>query len=98
HYPRDDAQSERDAEDLEPELEDHPVDRASSRQPQRLKHRQPCRQTDRERREDDVERDRERELKARQRKGCELHGGPPALIATDYCARDRSASRTGHSK
>src|SRR5262252_5637592 len=40
-----------------------------------------------------MERDRERELNARQQKGCELHGGPPALIAIDYRARDRSASR-----
>src|SRR5262249_53123271 len=30
---------------------------------------------------------------ARQQKGRELHGGPPALIAIDYRARDRSASR-----
>src|SRR5215831_6415687 len=40
-----------------------------------------------------MERDRERELNARQQKGCELHGGPPALIAIDYRAPDRSASR-----
>src|SRR5215472_7507620 len=44
-----------------------------------------------------MERDRERELNARQQKGRELHGGPPALIAIDYCARGRSASRVGRS-
>src|SRR5262249_51747649 len=40
-----------------------------------------------------MERDGEGELKAGQQQGCELHGGPPALIAIDYRARDRSASR-----
>src|SRR5215472_10528815 len=40
-----------------------------------------------------MERDRECELNAGQQKGRELHGGPPALIAIDYRARDRSASR-----
>ena len=80
HDSRDDAQAERDAEYLEPELEQHPVDRAAGLEMQRLEHGEPGGQPDREGREDDVERDRERELNSRQKKSRGVHRKASCLV------------------
>ena len=67
------AEPERDAENLEPEFEDHSVGGAPGREMQRLQHGEPHRQPDREGRKDDVERDGERELQSRQEQRGQVH-------------------------
>jgi len=57
---------ERHAEDLQPELEHHAIGWASGRHVQGFEDGQPRRQPDRERRKNNVERDREGELQPRQ--------------------------------
>ena len=52
-------------EDLQPVAEEVEVDAAAGPQPQPFEHRQIARQPDREGREDEVERDREGELRPR---------------------------------
>src|SRR5207253_6877959 len=76
HNARNDAEPERDTEDLEPEFEQHSVRRAPRRDVHRLEHGEPCRQPHGERREDDVKRNGERELQPRQKERCELHDRP----------------------
>jgi hypothetical protein len=71
--PGDDAEPEGDAEYLEPELEDKTVNRAPGPQMHGFEHSEPRREPDRERREDDVERNRRSELDAGQQKRREVH-------------------------
>ena len=70
---RDHPHAERDREDPGPELGQLAVERAPGREPARLEHDQPGREPDRERREQDVERDRDGELHAGQEEGVEVH-------------------------
>ncbi len=67
HDPRHHSESERHAEDLQPEFEHHPIRRTTRREIPSLEYGQPRRGADRERWEDDVKRDGERELKPRQK-------------------------------
>ena len=75
--PGDHAHAERHREDLEPEIEDAPVERIAGDEPHALDRRQPRRQPDREGRKDDVEADHEAELDARQEDRIEVHGSVP---------------------
>jgi hypothetical protein len=70
HHPH----AERYCEHFEPEVEHSPIEYVPRGQPRALDRRQPCRQPDRERREDDVKADDKRELEARQECWIELHG------------------------
>jgi hypothetical protein len=74
----DHAHAERHREDLEPEVEDAPVQGIAGKQPRAFDGRQPRRQPDGEGRENDVEADDKRELDARQDYGVEFHGQFPA--------------------
>ncbi len=72
HHAGDHAHAERHGEDLGPVLGDVHVDRLAGLEPQRLEHHQPGGEPDGEGRKDDVERDGEGELDARQQKRVEL--------------------------
>src|SRR5690606_11981599 len=96
HDARHHAHAERDREDLEPEEVEVPPQRLARAQPAPFEEGQPMRQADGERREQDVERNHERELHAReeQRRQQEvIHlarlrgvgGSPPRVL----CARGR---------
>src|SRR4051812_17489656 len=61
----DDSQSERHAEYLQPEVEDHAIDRPAGRKTQRLQNGEPRCQSDREGRKDDMERDGKGKLNSR---------------------------------
>ena len=80
------AHAERHGEDPGPEPGQIAMKRAAAPQPDRLQHDEPRRQPDRERREQNVERDAERELQPRQEHGIEVHAvsvrGPPTRTAT----------------
>src|SRR5262249_17265359 len=69
-----DPHAERHREHLEPEVEHPPIEGVTGGQPRALDGREPRRQPDRERREDDVKADDKRELEARQECWIELHG------------------------
>src|SRR6516165_6840836 len=84
--PGDDTESECNPENLEPELEDESVGRTPGPQVQSFEHREPRRQTYRERREDDVEGDSKCELQPRQEKGREVHWH--SLTSIELPARD----------
>src|SRR5208282_1383146 len=80
HYdPGDDTEAKGYAKDLEPEFEDDPIGGPPDRKIQRFENGEPRRQPDRERREDDVERYRERELEPRQEKCREVHRSAPSI-------------------
>ena len=68
-----DAQAERDRENLQPEIEHAPVERVAGGEPRALDRRQPCRQADREGREDDVKANDETKLQAREKNRIEPH-------------------------
>ncbi len=73
HNSRYDTKTKGNAENLQPELEDLTVDRAAGREMHGLKYGEPGRQPDGEGREDDMRRDRERELDARQEQCRNIH-------------------------
>src|SRR5260370_6727204 len=77
-----DAHPERHAEYLQPEFEDHAIDRTARRKGQGFEDSEPGRQADREGWKDDVERDREGELNSRQKKRRHIHCNYPALTAS----------------
>ena len=83
HDARDDAHAEDDGEHRLPVVEELQVRRVALPQPQRVEHREVAREPDREGREDEVERDRERELDA----GQQLRG----LAKGHGAASDRAA-------
>ena len=99
HHP----EPEGNGKDPQPEVEQFPVDRPRCGDVQRLEEREPCRQPDREGREDDVERDREGELHARQDQGGKIHRGVtpvrvkgcgrPVRSSTGRCRKCRRSRR-----
>ncbi len=77
HEPRHDAETERDREDLQPESVEGLIGGLAGAQPQELEHDEPARKSDRERGEQNVERNREPELDAREQQG---GGHAPILV------------------
>ncbi len=75
HDAGDHAHAERHCKDLQPEIEDAPVERVAGDEPRAFDRRQPRRQPDRECREDDVKADDESKLEPRQEYGIKFHGG-----------------------
>src|SRR6476619_8016846 len=90
-----DTQSERHAEYLQPEVEDHAIDRPAGRKTQRLENGEPRRQSDREGWKDDMERDGKGELNSRQEKRRHIHCNSPGLKPTGLIGRDRRDRRHG---
>ena len=74
HDPRHDAHGEADGEDLGPEARQAVEVLLARDAPAHEQRRDEGREPDREAREDDVERDRERELDAREQYGVDVHG------------------------
>jgi len=77
HDPGYDTQAECHAKYFQPEFKKHLIDRAAGSKMKRFEDGQPRGKPDRERRENDVERDGESELKSRQEKRRHIHCNSP---------------------
>ncbi len=91
----DHAHREGDGEDLQPEVEDAPVDRVAGEKPHALDGREPGRQPDREGGKDDVEGHDEGELDARQDDRVQLHSRPSRPTGSRIATGGEFRGRTG---